>query len=204
MAKAVKAVKARAGRMPTRSADGKAMAFCRGTNAGGSEAGVAEVGGLGDPKVLPCGDGWNPAFSPDGKTTAFVSARGPGGFRQHAMDADGTNGRRWLEKGNEFGSNYPVWSPDGKRLALGHPGKSGLELHLEDVDGKNLFRLTDFGGMTTHAARSPDGKHIAAVQDKRGGKAELIVADIGGKNRKALLTDLVAVEGCRPAWRPKR
>jgi len=72
-----------------------------------------------------------------------------------------------------------------------------------DADGKNLTKITDFGGISVYPAFSPDGKKLAFVQYKSGEKGEVVIADADGKNPKAILKDLTPVEGGRPAWRPK-
>jgi Tol biopolymer transport system component len=80
-------------------------------------------------------------------------------------------------------------------------GKS--QLVLVDDDGKNPKPLTDAAGNASFPAWSPDGKKLAYVRHKGGGKAEVVVADADGKNEAVVLKDLTPVGGGRPAWRPR-
>ncbi len=58
-----------------------------------------------------------PAFSPDGKSIAFIVGTSFGPQHIFVMDRDGSN-RRQISFGDEE-VTWPVWSPDGKRIAYG-------------------------------------------------------------------------------------
>jgi len=58
----------------------------------------------------------SPKWSPDGRTLAFHSDRG-GTFSIWTIEADGSGLTRVLDPGAD-GVIIPVWSPDGKRLAV--------------------------------------------------------------------------------------
>ena len=66
-----------------------------------------------------------PAYSPDGTTIAFASAR-EGSLDLYAMDADGSGTRR-LTTGPSNESE-PAWSPDGAQIA-----------YQNDVNGDHVF-----------------------------------------------------------------
>jgi TolB protein len=112
----------------------------------------------------PGPDGW-PAWSPDGSTIAFSSARDDcsvvprdqecwrgSGEDEHAdiwlMDADGANQRRLTPEVSQF----VAWSPDGEFLVVsGHAlfvlrpdGTGRLELRAEGID-RPLGGLPDWG-----------------------------------------------------------
>jgi TolB protein len=189
-------------RVPTWSADGKTIAFCKAVE-GGSQIWAVEAGG-GEPKPLGEGDGWDPAFSPDGKKILFASMRDGDGFRVYVMDADGSNVKRLTDDANPFGYVYPTWSPDGKRIAWTGHKDNGLHIFTANADGKNAKALTDLGGLTTYAAFSPDGKTIAFFHSKAGEETgSVYTADAAGGQPKELLKGEAHVEGGRPAWRPK-
>src|SRR5204863_4528676 len=64
-------------------------------------------------------------------------------------------------------AGYPVWSPDGQRIAFDSDRSGDFELYVVGVDGRGLRNLTnrpdafDFG-----AAWSPDGSRIAYLSDR--------------------------------------
>jgi TolB protein len=188
-------------RVPTWSGDGKSIAFCRATP-DGSKIFVAPADG-GEAKAVGDGDGWDPAFSPDGKKIAFASLRGGNGFRVYVMDADGGNLKEISTSSNPHGYVYPAWSPDGKKLAWSDSTGDSLEIYVGDADGKNIKQLTKNGGQNTYTAWSPNGKEIAFYHTGDGQSGEFRIIDADGGNARVLLKDEAPIEGGRPAWRPK-
>lgn len=190
-------------RVPSWSPDGKRIACCRGGRFSGSNVLAVDAADGKNAVAVSADDAWDPAFSPDGKAIAFVTSRQNGGFKLFRMDIDGGGVTKLVDQANNIGFAYPAWSPDGKRIAFGHLSDGHIELHTVDADGKNLTRLTEFGGFSVYPAFSPDGKRLAFVQYKQGEKAQLLVTDADGKNPRAILKDFTPAEGGRPAWRPK-
>ena len=95
-----------------------------------------------------------PAWSPDGKTIAFVGIRAE---QIYLMKADGTDIRRITDL--KPAAQWPSWSPDGRRLVF---VGGGLIVWVINRDGTGLRRLA------THAAYpawSPDGKWIALLRE---------------------------------------
>ena len=75
-----------------------------------------------------------PAFSPDGRTLAFARL-GSGIFR---MSTDGKGLRRLTSGARDI---YPVWSPDGKRIAFLRPFRAEWRLYVMSPTGAGLRRL---------------------------------------------------------------
>src|SRR5205085_3410173 len=105
----------------------------------------------------------DPAWSPDGKTIAFASARLGNGFRLFLMNADGANVRDLSQSDNPGGNVFPSWSPDGKRIAFTDwaDEDSTRQIFIIDANGQNKKQLTTKGNFNCYAAWSPDGKKIA-------------------------------------------
>ena len=97
----------------------------------------------------------HPAWSPDGRSIAFVSDRAPAGL--YVMNADGS-GLRDLSNGGA-GGVYPTWAPDGRRLAFSSSRGGGSDIWVVGADGTNPVQITFFGAEAP--AWSPDGRWIA-------------------------------------------
>ena len=85
---------------------------------------------------------WQPSWSPDGKSIAFVrlGIRAPYGEYGEiwVADSDGSN-PRLLTSGPDAG---PVWSPDGKRIAFSSVRDGNMEVYTITVNGTGLSNLT--------------------------------------------------------------
>jgi Tol biopolymer transport system component len=105
-----------------------------------------------------------PAFSPDGRTIAFV--RGGDLF---SVRPDGS-GLRHLTSGPALDS-APIVSPDGKRVVFERRTSAGgqADLHVVRVLGGGLRALTSGPADDRQADFSADGRLIVFVRDSDGG-----------------------------------
>ncbi len=105
-----------------------------------------------------------PAFSPDGRTIAFVR-----GGDLYSVRPDGS-GQRRLTSGSELDS-APIVSPDGRRVVFERRASTSGSADLFAVRtlGGGLRSLTSGADDDHQADFSPDGRAIVFVRDSDGG-----------------------------------
>jgi dipeptidyl aminopeptidase/acylaminoacyl peptidase len=140
-----------------------------------------------------------PAWSPDGRSIAFVSFR-DGNYEIYVMGADGTNPTRLTDDAG-YDLN-PAWSPDGQRIAFTSDRDGDSEIYVMGADGSSPTHLTTNTAYDDEAAWSPDGAKIAFASNRApyGPDGELYVMDADGSNQTHLTDNSLADSD--PAWSP--
>jgi Tol biopolymer transport system component len=83
------------------------------------------------------------AWSPDGRSIAFVQKGDDGNVDVSVVRADGSEQPRLTsDPGDDWG---PSWSPDGQMIAFERDLPSGEELHVMNADGSRDRSLTRNG-----------------------------------------------------------
>lgn len=104
-------------------------------------------------------DDFDPAYSPDGRTLAFVSDRDGGVPRLHVMPAGGGEARLLADLGGPV--RRPMWAPDGRRLAVQVTEAGEEVIYLVAADGGGWGRL----GAGSLPAWAPAGDRVAFMEN---------------------------------------
>ncbi|MGQ9801045.1 MAG: S9 family peptidase [Candidatus Saccharicenans sp.] len=109
----------------------------------------------------------NPSISPDGRRVVFTRSwidKINDQTRSNIWIIE-TNGSRLrqLTSGN-WKDTYPVWSPDGQKLAFISDREGSEQLYVLFMDTKEVARLTNLERAPQNPVWSPDGKKIAFTQ----------------------------------------
>ncbi|MBV9213639.1 MAG: PD40 domain-containing protein [Actinobacteria bacterium] len=100
-------------------------------------------------------------------------------------------------------TDYPVWSPDGQRIAFAGAtsGASAQQIYVMNADGTNVSQLThsvqnNIGGL----AWSPDGKEIAFTKETTPNVGDIYAVDVV-KGSERQITSSTA-DDRNPTWSP--
>jgi Tol biopolymer transport system component len=157
-----------------------------------------------------------PAWSPDGRRIAFVTAGCgmlwcDGRLELNVMNADGSGQRNltreWEGRGGALALSYaglPVWSPDWRRVAFvqqrgGYRSRGGdrySDIYVMNEDGSERRRLTRSPQNDGDPVWSPDGRRLAFVRIQGGqcrsprcplkGRAHIYVVNVDGSGLRRL------------------
>jgi Tol biopolymer transport system component len=104
----------------------------------------------GDKRAITDADHYDdePAWSPDGRSIAYVRTGGESMGDVWLVDADGANARPLMANDPPFEQRSPAWSPDGALIAFtsAHeiigPRSGDYQLYTVRADGTELTRRT--------------------------------------------------------------
>lgn len=118
-------------------------------------------------------------------------------YKLQVADVDGERARTL------FDSSEPIlsagWSPDGRRVAYVSFDTGRPSIILQDIDGPNRERLTNFRGINGSPVFSPDGRQLAMVLS-RSGDPEVFVMNLETRKLRRI-TRHPAID-TEPSWSP--
>jgi TolB protein len=126
----------------------------------------------------------SPAWSPDGRSLAYVSfeTQKAGVWVQEVA-----TGKRSLVAHFRGSNSAPAWSPSGRELAVALSRDGLTQLFLMGADGSNPRRLTTSSAIDTEPAFTPDGQTVYFVSD-RGGGPQIYRMPVSGSGRAERVT----------------
>jgi Tol biopolymer transport system component len=189
---------------PTYSADRTLIAYCS-NESGNFEIWTVSSDGTRQAQLTHLGGtALFPNFSPDGHLIAFGGNQGASSAKQiEVVDATTGGLLRALTNctGQKSGcsSDYPAWSPDGKKIAFIHADDTdgggnpvNQQVWVMDADGSHAHALTSDPAPKDELPEwSPDGSLIAYASG-RGGSEGIWLMTADGSNQHQ-------ISGCAPA-----
>jgi TolB protein len=128
---------------------------------------IADADGLGGQVALASPQPIiSPAWSPNGKSLAYVSFETG---KAVVWVQDVTTGTRRPIADFRGSNSAPAWSPDGKQLAVALSRDGPTQLYLIGADGQNVRRLTNNSAIDTEPVFAADGATLYFVSDRGGG-----------------------------------
>lgn len=199
---------AAADRDPAWSPDGSRLAFVS-DRGGQAQLYLWEQGGGRNPQPLVpsrVAPGYRPIWSPDGRYLAVEFFRGT--VEIYVIDttcvrADPPCPITRLSD-SQTDDRFPVWSPDGERIAFVSWVDGDAEIYSARRDGSDMRNLTRSRGWDVSPSWSPDGQQVAFFSD-RDRYRELYLMDADGGDLRMLTDDNNpenAQAASAPVWSP--
>jgi TolB protein len=142
-----------------------------------------------------------PAWSPDGRSIAYVSYRQGSPRIYQASIFEGKSTPNVTGEKGDSQAFAPAFSPDGKRIAYASNRSGSMNIWVVNVDGGGARRLTSTTASDTAPCWSPTGQEIAFTSN-RGGTPQIWLMDTEGLNVRRLTT--VGNYNDAAAWNPSK
>jgi TolB protein len=139
----------------------------------------------------------NPAWSSDGRAIAYTQYQ-PAPQILISFIYDGI-----LQKPTKAPDSYftPVFSPDGKRIAVSSNRDGNNEIYVMNVDGSGVRRLTNHPAGDIAPTWNPTGTQIAFTSDRTGvGAPQIYVMNADGTGLRRITTTESYAD--RATWSP--
>ncbi len=124
----------------------------------------------------------SPSWSPDAQQVAYVSFENP---RTSAIYVQVmATGKRTIVSSVQGINGAPVWSPDGRRLALTLSHKGNPDIYVLELANGRLTQLTRNGAIDTEPAWDPSGNSIVFTSDRSGSPQLYEIPAKGGRAQR--------------------
>lgn len=100
------------------------------------------------------------------------------------MNANGSEQTRLTN--NATDEAYPVWSPDGTKIAFMTSHNGAPDIYVMNADGSDIKRLTDHRSQDVLSAWSPDGMQIAFASDRDDGVYVNYIMNADGSDQRPM------------------
>ena len=129
----------------------------------------------------------------DATSLIAYGARDVDGRQQiFVVEPDGAGKKRLTQDGKQ--NYFPVWSPDGKRLAWVSDRSGSPQIWVMGADGRNASQLTT-EGTNVIPAWSPDGKRLTFTSDRSGVPEIWVMGDDGSQQKQLTKTTATGISG---------
>jgi TolB protein len=119
----------------------------------------------------------SPAWSPDGKSLAYVSFESQ---KAVVWVQDVLTGQRRMLANFRGSNSAPAWSPDGREIAVALSRDGLTQLYALPAAGGDPRRLASSSAIDTEPAWAPDGRALYFTSD-RGGAPQIYRLGLGGR-----------------------
>jgi TolB protein len=188
---------------PAWSPDGKHVAFVL-IKGGREQIQIMNPDGSGvEPLTPPEVKTIHPDWSSDSRSIAYCTDDDLAPPKKNAAEIDSIElATRKITRLISGGVNtYPVWSPDGKRIAFRRMlGETNSEVFVANADGSDARNLTNDPAFDGWPAWSPDGKKIAFASNRGNQNYQIYIMNPDGSGIQ--LVARTEGRGTAPKWSP--